>query len=210
MVSHTVSKASKQRHLPQRTKRRQRITRRMPAKNLPTRALLIAGIVAAGVLVLVVGVTIASASPSVALNRKQQAVQMQAQWKAAHDRSPAAKQGGQSAIACVVIQNQPPQIVNLSGQAPLPGQNYNSYIRMTSTEGTPYTVFGEVNQLAVQVRPQNPCSASGALAPIHFYPAPQRVGQLTLTAVQGDVVTFTTAAHTTGRFNYVTGQYLDH
>jgi hypothetical protein len=143
-------------------------------------------------------------------NLKGQAAQLQAQWQAQHGKVHAQKAHltlGTFA-SCAINLNQPPLVVNLAGKPGLPGQNYDSFITVVSQEKHPYSILGEQNQIVVIERAVDMCNPNTAPAQPRFYVDPRQPGQITLTGVHGDIVTFTTAAKTTGSFNYVTGQYL--
>lgn len=149
-----------------------------------------------------------SAGSSTSGNLKPQAARLQATWVAQQSGQQAPKTGNQSAKpSCPINLNVPPEIVNMSANPPLPGQDYDSYIIVISVERVPYTIFGQVNQIGVSQSPLDPCAPNTTPIPTRHYADPHQPGQITLTGVTGDVVTFTTAAHTSGTFNYVTGQY---
>jgi hypothetical protein len=152
----------------------------------------------------------ADASSQPTGNLKAQAAQIQAQWRAQHGQSHAKKvhlTPGTYA-SCAINLNQPPLVVNMAGQTPLPGQNYDSFITAISQEKHPYSILGEQNQIVVIARPIDMCNPNEVPTQPHNYVDPSQPGLITLTGVHGDVVTFTTAEKTTGSFNYVTGRYL--
>jgi hypothetical protein len=60
----------------------------------------------------------------------------------------------------------------------------------------------------VEQRPVDMCDPDDIPAAPRAFATTQPAGQITLTGVHGEVVTFTTANNTTGQSNYVTGQYL--
>lgn len=60
--------------------------------------------------------------------------------------------------------------------------------------------------LVVISQPQDPC-AQGPQGQFHTYDSPFQQGALTLTQINGKVVSFTTAAGGTGQFDYLTGQF---
>jgi hypothetical protein len=166
-----------------------------------------------GILALMVTVGIATVQATSAQaggvgNLKQQAAQMQAQWITGHSHYHAAKVhlAPGAFASCAVNLNQSPIVVTgISRTSNLP---YDSYINVISVDKYPYSILGEMNRIVVVERQRDMCNPHDTPIPARDFNAPGQPGQITVTAVDGDVVTFTTAAHTTGQFNYVTGQYL--
>lgn len=95
----------------------------------------------------------------------------------------------------------------MTGKPKLPGQDYDSFINVISEEKHPYSVLGEMYQIVVIERPVDMCNPNNAQTRPRNYVDAGQPGQITLTGVRGDIVTFTTAK-ATGSFNCVTGQYL--
>lgn len=177
-----------------------RIIERWP---FPLSVGIVAFIIAAGIVL----VQTANARADGSSNLKQQAATMQAQWMAANSQHPAPKKylAPGTYASCATPLNQPPIVVT-SVQAP--GAPYHSYINVISSDKHPYSILGEMNKIIVIKRQIDMCNPHDTPVPPRDYVMPGQPGQITLIAVQGDVVTFTTASGATGRFNYVTGQYL--
>lgn len=165
------------------------------------------GVVALLFAVGVVSALAASARASGSTNLKQQAAAMQAQWMAANSDHPKAKvhlAPGQWA-SCAMSLNQSPIVVT---NVQAPGSQYNSYINVIATNKRPYSILGEMNKIVVIKRQVDMCNPNDPAIPPHDYALSGQPGQITVTAVKGDVVTFTTASGSTGQFDYVTGKYL--
>lgn len=166
----------------------------------------------AALLVALVGIVNVHASAAGATNLKQQAEQLQAQWLAQHGHEHAAKiqLAPGTHASCPINLDQAPVVGKVDAQSLRHGQKqeYNSFIHVISAEKRFYTVLGEVNQIVVEQRRVDMCDPNDIPPAPRAFAIAQQVGQITLTGVHGDVVTFTTANNTSGQFNYVSGQYL--
>jgi hypothetical protein len=54
---------------------------------------------------------------------------------------------------------------------------------------------------------QDPCAPGAGSTQVRYFKTPFQQGAVTLTSLQGDTVGFTSASGSSGRFNYVTGQF---
>jgi hypothetical protein len=54
---------------------------------------------------------------------------------------------------------------------------------------------------------RDPCAPGAAPTQVRYFKTPFQQGALTLTSLQGDTVGFTMASGSSGRFNYLTGQF---
>lgn len=96
------------------------------------------------------------------------------------------------------------------------GNSMTTVAWVVSSQGVPYVIYaGALDEdpqqgvLVVLRLNRDPCAAAtgGSDTYQRTYNDPSRQGALTLTAIDGDRVIFTSANGSTGAFNYVTGQY---
>lgn len=140
---------------------------------------------------------------------KQRLEQSQRQWHAVVDKKQAPK-GGTSTNSCPIDLHHAP-VINRLTQAQMTTMHgaYASFASVISAEHTPYFIFGEKNRFAVQALPLDPCKINFTLqtSQQRVFQDPLAQGNLFITAVHGDLVSYQTASGTTGLFNYVTGQF---
>jgi hypothetical protein len=164
----------------------------------------------------------AANSPTQYQSPKQQAAALQAAWDKQQAQKPHAPKVYVSSPSCPVNLNASPWIVNSKDHI-LPGQTYNSFVQLISSEKVPYTIYSNISpaSIIVQRDPIDPCAYRAShpamsqqsiqeniLYTPATYAAPSNIGQITLYAAQGDIILFKTTSGTIGEFNFVTGQFL--
>jgi len=140
---------------------------------------------------------------------KQQLEQSQAQWHALVDKHKAPK-GTLSTGSCPMDLHHAPVIERLTPTQMVTMHNaYASFASVISAENKPYFIFGENGKFVVQALPLDPCKTDSNLQQNNGQTFQQSTaqGNLLITSVQGDLVTYQTSSGATGSFNYVTGQF---
>lgn len=140
---------------------------------------------------------------------KQQLVQSQAQWHAKVDTYKAPK-GTLSTGSCPADLHHAPVIERLTpAQMATMHNAYASFASIISAENKPYFVFGENGKFVVQAESLDPCKTASNPQQNSGQTFQQVIaqGNLWITSVQGDLVTYKTSSGATGAFNYVTGQF---
>jgi len=110
----------------------------------------------------------------------------------------------------------------VTGVFPYNGGPFGRYVvneaSAVSSRGVPYRIFAgaldpdsQQGVLLVLQQSIDPCATAAGLLP-HFEPQsftlPVKTGGVTLTAIEGDLVSFETAGGNKGQFNYTTGEFL--
>jgi len=97
------------------------------------------------------------------------------------------------------------------------GRNGSNFASAISSGGVPYTIFAgaqdnDVQQGVIFVKEEStdPCAeAAGRLTRLdQDFILPAKTGPVTLTAIEGDFVSFETSGGSKGRFNYTTGEFI--
>jgi hypothetical protein len=97
------------------------------------------------------------------------------------------------------------------------GRNGVNFASVVSTAGIPYTVFAGAQDydsqqgiIYVMQRSTDPCAeAAGKLTRFEgSFALPMKTGPVTLTAIEGDFVSFETPGGTKGKFRYATGEFI--
>lgn len=118
-------------------------------------------------------------------------------------------QGVQSTINVDVLPGDPDHITNVATIAPTTGQPYIYQIYAGSTANN-----ARQGLLIVIRNAADPCAPNAPSSTFNRFDTPYQRGSVTLTAISGDTVAFTTsggtgpaAAGTSGHFNFITGQF---
>jgi hypothetical protein len=111
-------------------------------------------------------------------------------------------QGLQNNINVDVLPGDPDHITNVATIAPTTGQPYIYQIYAGSTANN-----AQQGLLIVIRNAADPCASKAPASTFNRFDTPYLRGSVTLTAISGDMVAFTTAAGTSGHFNFITGQF---
>jgi hypothetical protein len=178
----------------------------------PHRWIIAAALVAIVSVALVMTVLAASkGAPGAAKQAKLHQIAAQAtaaanSWHAPkHPATPPAScpvQGVQSNINVDVLPGDPDHITNVATIAPAPGRPFVYQVYAGSAAGN-----AQQGILIVMRRDMDPCAPTAQGSTFTRFATPYQRGAVTLTAISGDTVSFTTAAGGSGHFNYITGQF---
>jgi hypothetical protein len=108
----------------------------------------------------------------------------------------------QSNINVDVLPGDPDNFTNVATIAPAIGRPFVYQVYAGSAADNP-----EQGILVVMRRDLDPCAPTAKGNRFTRFDTPFQRGAVTLTAISGDSVAFTTAEGTTGHFNFVTGQF---
>jgi hypothetical protein len=186
---------------------------RLPIGRLPHRWALALALAGATTAVLVITAYAATRGNPPATSKQAKLHQIAAQATAAanswhgpkHPATPPAScpvQGVQSNINVDVLPGDPDHITNVATIAPAPGRPFVYQVYAGSAAGN-----AQQGILIVMRRDMDPCAPTAQGSTFTRFATPYQRGAVTLTAISGDTVSFTTAAGGSGHFNYITGQF---